>query len=156
MTLQHSWITMGYESGFICTTSKLTPPQHTHTHTPPTPTHTDTFPLLLLHHGVAQSVAKDTSINAKKGLLVDKNKEVSSHISSHDKLKLPSMLHSHVEPKLASKYKSQRTASVESDQIGKQFNSNRPKCGVITTYTTQTTRICAAPNHRAKKKKIKP
>jgi hypothetical protein len=61
-------LTMEYESGFTCTTSKLNPPTPTHTHT-------DTFPLLLLHHAVAQSVAKDTSINAKKDCSLTKIKK---------------------------------------------------------------------------------
>ena len=66
------------------------------------------------------------------------------------------MLHSHVEPKLASKYKSQRTASTESDQIGKQFSSKRPKCGVITTYTTQTHAYLRGAKSPHEEKKIKP
>jgi hypothetical protein len=51
---------------------------------------------------------------------------------------------SHVKPKLASKNRSQRTASAESDQIGKQFNSSRPDWGVTTRSRTYPRRPITA------------
>jgi hypothetical protein len=65
------------------------------------------------------------------------------------------MLHSHVEPKTGKQIQV-TTYSIRRTRPDWQAIQQQPSKMGVTTYTTQTAHISAAPNHRAKVGKIKP